>query len=58
MKNLIGAEMVKVMQKTFDNNRVQPKKLRSDQGSEYKNRKTKHFLNDRGIKHIFTYYET
>ena len=56
MKTLTGIEMV--MRSIFDNNGVQPKKIRSDQGSEYKNREMKRFLNDRGIKHIFTYYET
>ena len=58
IKSLTGAEMVDIMTKIFDKNGVQPKKLRSDQGSEYKNREMRRFLNDRGIKHIFTYYET
>ena len=58
MKTATGTEMVNVMTKIFDNNGVQPKKLRSDQRSEYKNREMRRFLNDRGIKHIFTYYET
>ena len=58
LKTLTGIEMVKVMRKILDNNGVQPKNLRSDQGSEYKNREMRRFLNDRGIKHIFTYYET
>ena len=58
MKTLTGIEMVNVMRSIFDNNGVQPKKIRSDQGSEYKNREMKRLLNDRGIKHIFTYYET
>ena len=58
MKTLTGLEMVNVMTSIFDNYGVQPPKLSSDQGSEYKNREMKQFLNDRGIKHIFTYYET
>ena len=58
MKNLTGSEMVNVMTTIFDNNGVQSQKIRTDQGSEYKNREMNRFLNDRGIKHIFTYYET
>ena len=32
--------------------------LRTDQGSEYKNRNFNRLLNQNNIKHLYTYYET
>ena len=58
MKSLTGKEMVYILNDLLTNVEVQPKKLRSDQGSEYLNRDMKRFLNDRNIDHIFTFYET
>ena len=37
---------------------VKPKKLRTDQGSEYKNKEFERLLGQENIAHIFTYYET
>ena len=58
LKTLTGKEMVYILNDLINTVDVQPKKLRSDQGSEYLNRDMKRFVTDKGIDHIFTFYET
>ena len=58
MKTLSGKEMVEVMRNILNETTENPDIIRSDQGSEYRNRELKHFLSERNIKHVFTYYET
>ena len=58
LKTLTGKEMVYILNDLINTVDDQPKKLRSDQGSEYLNRDMKKFVTDKGIDHIFTFYET
>ena len=50
--------MTKVFQRLLNEKGVKPKKLRTDQGSEYKNKEFERLLEQENIVHIFTYYET
>ena len=58
LKTLTGVEMVVVMQEVMEKQQTKPKILRTDQGSEYKNKEVERFLSQEKIKHVFTYYET
>ena len=58
LKTLSGSEMTKVFQRLLNEKGVKPKKLRTDQGSEYKNKEFERLLEQENIVHIFTYYET
>ena len=58
LKTLTGVEMVGVMQEVMEKQQTKPKILRTDQGSEYKNKEVERFLSQEKIKHVFTYYET
>ena len=58
LKTLTGVEMVGVMQEVIQKQETKPKILRTDQGSEYKNKEVEGFLSQEKIKHVFTYYET
>ena len=58
LKTLTGKEMVYILNHLINTIDEQPKKLRSDQGSEYLNRDMRKFVTDKGIDHIFTFYET
>ena len=58
LKTLSGYEMTKNFQRLIDEKGVKPKKLRSDQGSEYKNKDFERLLEEENIVHIFTYYKT
>ena len=58
LKTLTGVEIVEVMQKVMEKQETKPKILRTDQGSEYKNKQVEKFLSQEKIKHVFTYYET
>ena len=50
--------MVFVFQSLIREIDEKPKILRTDQGSEYKNRSFNRLLNENQIKHLYTYYET
>ena len=58
LKTLSGSEMTKVFQRLLNEKGVKPKKVRTDQGSEYKNKEFERLLEQENIVHIFTYYET
>ena len=58
LKSLQGEEMVEAMKSTFSKARAKPLNMRTDKGSEYKNRYVKKFLKDSGVNHIFTNFET
>ena len=58
LKSLRGEEMVFVFQSLIREVDEKPKILRTDQGSEYKNRSFNRLLNEKQIKHLYTYYET
>ena len=58
LKTLSGLEMSKTFKRLINERGVKPKKLRSDQGSEYKNKQFEKLLLEENIDHIFTYYET
>ena len=58
LKTLSGLEMSKTFKRLINKRGVKPKKLRSDQGSEYKNKQFEKLLQEENIDHIFTYYET
>ena len=58
LKSLRGEEMVFVFQSLIREIDEKPKILRTDQGSEYKNRSFNRLLNEKQIKHLYTYYET
>ena len=58
LKTLSGSEMTKTFKKLILEEGIKPKKLRTDQGSEYKNKEFKRLLEQEKIDHIFTYYET
>ena len=58
LKSLSGIEMTKTFERLINEKGVKPKKLRSDQGSEYKNKEFERFLEQENIDHIFTFYET
>ena len=58
LKSLQGDEMVEAMKSTFAKAKAQPLNMRTDKGSEYKNRYVKKFLKDSGVNHIFTNFET
>ena len=49
--------MVYIHNDLIDTVDVQLKKLRSDQGSEYLNRDMRRYFTDKGIDHIFIFYE-
>ena len=55
---LTGKEMKQVMSNIFEESGVKPKKIRSDQGSEYKNSEVTKFFRTSKVDQIFTYYET
>ena len=55
---LTGKEMKQVMSNIFEESGVKPQKIRSDQGSEYKNSEVTKFLRTSKVDQIFTYYET
>ena len=55
---LTGKEMKQAMSNIFEESGVKPQKIRSDQGSEYKNSEVTKFLRTSKVDHIFTYYET
>ena len=52
MKTLTGKEMVYVMTDLFQHTTDKRKNLKTDQGSEYKNRQVKKFLKDNRVNHI------
>ena len=54
MKNLSGEEMVDVFQRLIKEKSEKPHILRTDQGSEYKNRHFNRLLNENNIKHLYT----
>ena len=58
LKTLRGEEMVAVFQGIIRETDETPEILRTDQGSEYKNRPFNNLLNENKIKHLYTYYET
>ena len=58
LKSLQGEEMVEAMKSTFSKARAKPLNMRTDKGSEYKNRYVKKFLKDSEVNHIFTNFET
>ena len=58
MYTLTGKEMKQVMSNIFEESGVKPQKIRSDQGSEYKNSELSKFLRTSKVDQIFTYYET
>ena len=58
LKSLRAEEMVLVFQNLIREIDEKPKILRTDQGSEYKNRPFNRLLNENKIKHLYTYYET
>ena len=58
LKTLRGEEMVAVFQRIIRETDETPEILRTDQGSEYKNRPFNNLLNENKIKHLYTYYET
>ena len=58
LKSLSGSEMTKIFDRLINEKGVKPKKLRRDQGSEYKNKEFEKLLEQENIVHIFTYYET
>ena len=58
LKTLRGEEMVVVFQGIIREIDEKPEILRTDQGSEYKNRPFNSLLNENKIKHLYTYYET
>ena len=58
LKTLSGSEMTKNFQRLINERGDKPKKLRTDQGSEYKNKEFERLLELENIDHIFTYYET
>ena len=50
--------MVVIFQRIITEIGEKPQILRTDQGSEYKNRAFNRLLNENKIKHLYTYYET
>ena len=58
LKTLQGEEMVQAMKSTFSESKSQPINIRTDKGSEYKNRYVKTYLKDIDVNHIFTSFET
>ena len=54
LKTLTGAEMVNVLKKIL---KKAPKKLRSDHGSEYANKKVSNFLKSKGVHLFHTFNE-
>ena len=58
MKTLSGQEMVNTTRSVINESEDKPDILRTDQGSEYKNKDFRKFVREEGIKHIFTFYET
>ena len=58
LKTLKGEEMVVVFQRIIRETDEKPKILRTNQGSEYKNRPFNRLLNKNKIKHLYTYNET
>ena len=58
LKTLRGEEMVFVFENIIREIDEKPELLRTDQGSEYKNRPFNRLLNENEIKHLYTYYET
>ena len=58
VKTPSGSEMTKIFQRLINEKGVKPKKLRTDQESEYKNKDFERLLEQENIVHIFTYYET
>ena len=58
LKTLRGEEMIVIFQRIIREIDAKPQILRTDQGSEYKNRAFNRLLNENKIKHLYTYYET
>ena len=58
LKTLSGSEMTKIFERLINDKGVKPKKLRTDQGSEYKNKQFETLLQKENIENILTYYET
>ena len=58
LKTLSGSEMTKIFERLINDKGVKPKKLRTDQGSEYKNKHFETLLQKENSEHILTYYET
>ena len=58
LRTLSGSEMTKIFERLINDKGVKPKKLRTDQGSEYKNKHFETLLQKENIEHILTYYET
>ena len=54
LKSLQSEEMVEAMKSIFSKARAQPLNMRTDKGSEYKNKYIKKFLKNKGVNHIFT----
>ena len=50
--------MTEVFERLIKEINEKPQILRSDQGSEHKNRNFNRLLNQNNIKHLNTYYET
>ena len=50
--------MKQVMSNIFEETGVKPQKIRSHQGSKYKNSEVTKFLRTSKVDQIFTYYET
>ena len=55
---LTGKEIKQVMSNILEESGVKPQKIRSDQGTEYKNSEVTKFLRTSKVDQIFTYYET
>ena len=58
LKTLRGEEMVIVFQRIIREIDEKHEILRTDQGSEYKNRLFNRLLSENKIKYLYTYYET
>ena len=58
LKTLKGDEMVTAINRGFKVHKEKPINFRSDKGSEYKNIKSKRFLEREQVNHILTNYET
>ena len=58
LRSLKVEEMVDIFERLINWIGEKPKILRTDQEREYKNQKFNNLLNEKRIKHIYTYYET
>ena len=58
LKALPSSEMTNKFERLIIEKRGKPKKLRSDQGGEHKNKEFNELLKQESIDQIYTYYET